>query len=51
MLIKCTCTNANQDALNGKGIRVCNVKKDNTARCTVCGTLHKIATEKKDEKK
>lgn len=53
MILLCTCTHPAQDQIHGKGKRVHNLCKHDTAiRCTVCG--HEAAlsnTQVKDIKK
>jgi len=42
MILKCTCQNAGQDKIHGKGSRVHNPTVNSTSqktwRCTVCGS-------------
>lgn len=58
MIVNCSCKNAFQDALYGKGRRVANQCKNKIDyRCTICGNVHQIGNKplakeaKKDEKK
>lgn len=50
MIKKCTCQNQGQDDLHGRGQRVFNeVKYPNGSaeiRCTVCGKVEKLTSEK-----
>ena len=39
-LIKCTCSNAVQDAMYGQGNRLANEMRTGQLKCTVCGTIH-----------
>lgn len=49
MIKKCTCKNEYQDKQYGIGNRVMNKFKDkfdnDVARCTVCGTVHFVASK------
>lgn len=48
---KCLCTSSYQDQKYGYGLRVANLCKDGSYRCTICGQkISKVSNEKKDKK-
>ena len=40
-----------QDKAYGKGRRVCNYSMKSTAKCTCCGTVHRVEDAPKPKKK
>jgi hypothetical protein len=46
-ILKCNCSDTPaakyQDTKYGKGMRVCNHNQKKGAKCTVCGTIHKVS--------